>query len=405
MASGYKFTYNNATVDLSDVYMEKQYFSFNSILMWGGNSGNSYGGDWMGVGDYFSRSSPVQTILGLGQDWRKISVGSSPGNILGPIKSTYAIRGDRKLFAWTKVGYGYGAIRDWYMLNEGPWDSVSGGMNFGSGIKTDGTLWSWGYGYNGQLGHGIAGSVDYFSPVETVAGGNNWKQVSCADYSTAAIKTDGTLWLWGLNYPYGGILGDNTTTDRSSPAQTVSGGNNWKQVSHAGMTSAAIKTDGTLWTWGRNSYGYDGALGDNSATSRSSPVQTIIGGTNWREVSNGGICMAAIKTDGTLWTWGINSNGQLGDGTTENRSSPVQIITGGTDWKQVSCSTNHMAAIKTDGTLWAWGYNGATVYGDVIGGQLGDNTMESRSSPVQVVSDRTWATVVAKAGITVALSN
>jgi hypothetical protein len=100
--------------------MEKQYFSFNSILMWGGNSGNSYGGDTMGVGDYFSRSSPVQTTLGLGQDWSKISVGLSTGNFLGPIKSTYAIRSDRKLFAWTKVGYGYGAIRDWYMLNEGP---------------------------------------------------------------------------------------------------------------------------------------------------------------------------------------------------------------------------------------------------------------------------------------------
>ena len=399
MASGYKIIYNNATVDLSDVYMEKQYLSFNSLWMWGGNSGNGYSGDLIGVGDYDNRPTPVQTTLGLGKDWRKISVGQTGGGWMGSVKNTYAIRGDRKLFAWIKVGYGYGAIKDWYMLNEGPWDSVSGGFGFGSGIKTDGTLWGWGTGYQGQLGNNVAGSVDFFSPVETVSGGNNWKQVSCAELSTAAIKTDGTLWLWGYNYFYAGNLGDNTTTDRSSPVQTVSGGNNWKQVSVAGFTAAAIKTDGTLWTWGRNSYAYTWALGSAGIDwGKSSPTQTITGGTNWREVSNGGISMAAIKTDGSLWTWGTNSNGQLGDNTTTSRYSPAQTVSGGYDWLKVSCSNNHMAAIKTDGTLWTWGYNVGNIYD-------GDDTKIERSSPVQVGSASTWATVEANYGITVALSN
>jgi alpha-tubulin suppressor-like RCC1 family protein len=104
----------------------------------------------------------------------------------------------------------------------------------------------------------------------------------CGELQTAAIKTDGTLWCWGFNLY--GRLGDNTTTSRSSPVQTVSGGTNWKEVSsNAGATlMSAIKTDGTLWVWGR---GLNGRLGDNTDTDKSSPVQTVAGGTNWKQVS------------------------------------------------------------------------------------------------------------------------
>jgi len=108
-----------------------------------------------------------------------------------------------------------------------------------------------------------------------------------------------------------------------------------------------------LWTWGRNSAG---ALGDNTITDRSSPVQTITGGTNWKQVSCGSTInsfgdthTAAIKTDGTLWTWGRNIAGALGDNTTIHKSSPVQTITGGTNWKQVSCGYEYTAAVQNNG--------------------------------------------------------
>ena len=153
--------------------------------------------------------------------------------------------------------------------------------------------------------------------------------------------TEGGLWAWGRNYQ--GQLGDNTTTDRSSPVQTVSGGTNWKQVAGGLYHTAAIKTDGTLWLWGDNN---KVQLGDNTTTRRSSPVQTISGGANWKQIACGYEHTAAIKTDGTLWLWGHNTNGQLGDNTRTSRSSPVQTVSGGTNWKQAACGFGHTAAIR-----------------------------------------------------------
>jgi len=258
------------------------------------------------------------------------------------------------------------------------WKQVSCGYDSSTGIKTDGTLWTWGSNFidgrsvaSGQLGDNT--TIDKSSPVQTIAFGTNWKQVSCFNDYMAAIKTDGTLWTWGRNNV--GQLGDNTTTNRSSPVQTIAGGTNWKQVSCGDNHAAAIKTDGTLWIWGQ---GTDGQLGDNTAIARSSPVQTIAGGTNWTLVSCGNAISAAINKDGTLWMWGTNGNGSFGNNTTTSRSSPVQTATFGTKWKQVSCGDSHTAAIRTDGTLWCAGNN--------YYGSLGDNTQTNRSSQVQTIT-------------------
>jgi alpha-tubulin suppressor-like RCC1 family protein len=260
------------------------------------------------------------------------------------------------------------------------WKQVSAGLEHTVSIKTDGTLWTFGYNFVGQLGDNT--STKRSSPVQTVSAGTNWKQVSARLYQTASIKTDGTLWLWGSNF-HGG-LGDNTRTDRLSPVQTISFGTNWKQVSAGVYYTAAIKTDGTLWLWGLND---NGQLGDNSVSNKSSPVQTISFGTNWKQVVCGSSHTAAIKTDGTLWLWGRDNYGQLGDNSVSNKSSPVQTISAGTNWKQVSSGAGHTAAIKTDGTLWLWGLNGF--------GQLGDNSISNKSSPVQTVSAGTnWKQVV-----------
>ena len=247
------------------------------------------------------------------------------------------------------------------------WKSVAGGWNHTAAIKTDGTLWVWGYNDFGQLGTNGGGSKS--TPVTTFAGGNNWKSVAGGWGTTAAIKTDGTLWLWGS----GGLLGDNTTTTRNIPVTTFAGGTNWKSVS-IGFQTAAIKTDGSLWVWGLND---KGQLGTNDTTVRRTPVTTFAGGTDWKQVSCGAEYTAAIKTDGSLWTWGANDYGQLGineSGNATNRTTPVTTFAGGNDWKSVAAKQNSLAAIKTDGSLWTWGRNNS--------GQLGTNNTTNRSTPV-----------------------
>ena len=196
----------------------------------------------------------------------------------------------------------------------------------------------------------------------------------------AAIKTDGTLWTWGNNSK--GQLGNNTCIATgagvSSPVQVVGAATTWCQVSGLSFAFAAIKTNGTLWTWG---YAICGQLGDGTSISKSSPVQISSGATTWKQVSNSVLSPSglATKTDGTLWSWGCNNSGQLGDGTTIDRCAPVQVLTcgSGAAWVEV----NGGVAIKTDRTLWTWGCNNF--------GQLGDGTTISKSSPVQTIAGGT----------------
>jgi len=202
----------------------------------------------------------------------------------------------------------------------------------------EGNLFTWGDFTSGALGDNTA--ITRSIPVTTFAGGSNWKQVSGGRNHCASIKTDGTLWTWG--YGGHGQLGNNTSANRLTPVTTFAGGTNWKQVSFGAFRCTAIKTDGTLWTWGR---GNSGQLGNNTTTSKSTPVTTFAGGTNWKQISCGGYFCAAIKTDGTLWTWGSAGSGQLGDNTTTSKSTPVTTFAGGTNWKQVSGGRNHCAAL------------------------------------------------------------
>jgi alpha-tubulin suppressor-like RCC1 family protein len=282
------------------------------------------------------------------------------------------------------------------------WKMVATGRYHWMAIRTDGTLW--GQGDNradfaidaGKLGTGNNTATKYSSPVQIAGGGTNWKSIACGESHTGAIKTDGTLWMWGWNNE--GALGLNISyagndavpwAHRSSPVQTVAGGTNWKQLSLGQNSVAAVKTDGTLWTWGAN---WSGQLGDGTTTSRSSPVQ--IAGTTWKQVSIGDSLCGAIKTDGTLWMWGYNANGGMGDGTTTSRSSPVQTIAGGTNWKVVSCGMRSVMSIKTDGTLWGWGYNGSDYA--PYGGGLGDGTRVDKLSPVQIYGGGTnWKIIAA----------
>jgi alpha-tubulin suppressor-like RCC1 family protein len=192
---------------------------------------------------------------------------------------------------------------------------------------------------------------------------------------TVARKTDGTLWSWGQNGS--GQLGINIGNyDRSSPVQ-VGALTNWSKISAGTAHCLAVKTDGTLWAWGKNS---NGELGINNTYYRSSPVQ--VGSlTDWLQVSGGNTHSLAVKTNGTLWAWGNGSQGMLGLNNTIDRSSPVQVGVL-TNWVNVSAGNSNSAAIKADGTLWTWGENGD--------GQLGQNNLTYRSSPVQVGALTAW---------------
>jgi alpha-tubulin suppressor-like RCC1 family protein len=266
-------------------------------------------------------------------------------------------------------------------LGENNWKSITGGYYHTVALKTDGTLWTWGSNTAGQLG--INATTNRSTPVTTILGGTNWKSVSAGNSHTAAIKTDGTLWVWGLNGK--GYLGINNTNNRSTPVTTILGGTNWKSVSAGSNHTSAIKTDGTLWVWGAsgiipipfNVIVANGQLGTNDNINKSIPVTTILGGTYWKSVTSGGGHTIAIKTDGTLWTWGRNNSGQLGINEATDRSTPVTTILGGTNWKRVSSGYSYTAAIKTDGTLWNWGRNNS--------GQLGINAATDRRTPVTTI--------------------
>jgi len=250
------------------------------------------------------------------------------------------------------------------------WKQVSGGGYFSSAIKTDGTLWTWGSDSEGELG--TNDTTNRSIPVTTSAGGNDWKQVSSGFRHTAAIKNDGSLWTWGRGAE--GQLGNNNNTQRNTPVTTFAGQNTWKQVSCGDFFTTAIKTDGSLWVWGRNN---DGQLGIFSNTNRSTPVTTFAGGTDWKQVAGGQENTVAIKTNGTLWIWGTNNGGRMGinDANDFNgKNTPVTTFAGGTTWKQVDCG-QFTTAIKTDGTLWTWGRNDY--------GQLGINVSTGvRRTPV-----------------------
>ena len=176
-----------------------------------------------------------------------------------------------------------------------------------------------------------------------------------------------------MGYETNGQLGLNDLTNRSSPTQ-VGSDTTWPKdaatnastlVIGSGYCTTAIKTDGTLWTWGENQVGQ---LGDNSRVFKSSPVQ--VPGTTWKSVSIGDVHATATKTDGTLWVWGGNNEGVLGLNNNTKYSSPVQVP--GTNWNYSACGNYQIAALKTDGTLWVWGQGGY--------GALGQNDVVQRSS-------------------------
>lgn len=229
--------------------------------------------------------------------------------------------------------------------NDSDWVSVTVGSNFSLAIKSDGSLWSWGQNWYGQL---CNGSFEYgFTPMQ-VGNSTDWKAISAGDIHALAVKNDGTLWAWGANEI---VRGNGWDYYQITPAQ-VGTDTDWSSVSAGRLHSAAIKTNGTLWSWGNN---WQGVLGDGTNVDSEVPLQVGYA-ADWKSVSAGGEFTLAIRGNGTLWGWGTNYSGQLGDGSYVPQFVPVQIRTD-TDWKEVAAGNSHSVALKADGAVWAWGQN------------------------------------------------
>ena len=304
-----------------------------------------------------------------GASWSKFSVGGW---------HTWATRTDGTLWAWGDNGsgrLGHNNLTHYSSPTQIPgttWNgSISASYVNSYAVKTDGTLWAIGSGSQGRGGWGDTN--DRSSPTQ-IGSGTDWSAVTSALYSAWAVKTDGTLWAWGRNT--NGPLGQNNTTDYSSPRQVP--GTTWTTKMAAGHSRFhAIKTDGTLWGIGNGEYGQLVINTGGNPARYSSPVQ--IPGT-WTSVYSSKQAIYSIKSDGTLWSWGYNNKGQLGLNDTTQRSSPVQIP--GTTWSELGAGSENVAAVKTDGTAWGWGKNPS--------GALGQNNRTEYSSPVQIPGT-TWS--------------
>ncbi len=358
MPSNYNFTQNSFTYSFDDIFVFKDTFDTSAGT---GLSGSFFTPGSQDIEDYFLIDSDIiDTYIGdQVWCWGRGNDGMLGINVGGPSES-------RK----TPVPVFGNAVN---------WKEVSCGYRNHAAIKSDGSLWCWGRGIVGSNGDNTI--INRSTPVREFSSGTTWKKVACGQNNTLAIKSDGTLFGWGFNQY--AQLGDNTTNVRSTPT-SVFGAGSWKEVACGELHTAAIKTDGTLWSWGNNLFG---ALGQNSSgfTNFATPVQVTGGGTNWKKVSCGYCFTAAIKTDGSLWSWGFNNYGQLGIGNVAERTTPVREATSGTTWKSLDCGKTNTCAIKTDGTAWCWGTNNYAQ----LGINVGSTPVVRRSSPVQIFGGAT----------------
>lgn len=271
------------------------------------------------------------------------------------------------------------------LIENPPIDQPAGAQKFKSvsswshtvAVKEDGTLWTAGYNANGELGNGTVSS-DWAPPAQ-VGTDSDWKFVAACEggFHSVALKNDGSMWTWGTTFSNSLGLGD---VQFVAVPTRVGSSNDWKFVTSASFCSLAIKNDGTLW-----GCGFKSLLGipDDFQNVK---TFTQISNQTWKEVSAGGSHVLAIRSDGTLWAWGYNQHGELGNGDMISGYSFVSEQVGNTnDWKAVFAGGSFSMAIKTDGSLWAWGQNEY--------GQLGLGNTTDLAIPTRVGTGNDWTAI------------
>jgi alpha-tubulin suppressor-like RCC1 family protein len=337
-----------------------------SLWAWGGNHNGE-----LGDGTTIHRVKPVP--IGTNANWQAVAAGAN---------HTVALQADGTLWAWGTNQFGQlgdgtttARLTPTQIGTNKNWEAVAAGTYYTVALRADGTLWAWGNNSTGQLGDETAGTNRY-SPVPIGTNGI-WMAVAAGSDHTLALRDDGTLWAWGSNSS--GEFGDGTSRNIRSRPQQVGNKTNWQAVSVGGQQGHAmgLTSDGALWAWG---YNYSGQLGDGTTIHRLSSVR-IGANETWLSMGAGVGYSLAIKSDGSLWAWGANEYGQLGIGTNDSElhASPVRIASHAT-WQSVSETDTWHSGLyrnyvqRNDGTLWGWGYNQL--------GQLGDGTIPA---PGQIV--------------------
>ena len=341
-----------------------------SLWAWGRN-------DYGQVGDGTNTNKNVPTQIGTDTDWKFIAAGDN---------HTMAIKNNGTLWAWGRNNYGQ--LGDGTTINKNipllvnndtDWKTISLDTEFTIALKNNGTLWGWGKNYISQLGSSNS-TLAFYLPTQ-IGSETNWKTMDTGIQTTVALKTNNTFWGWGASD--NGVFGNgmsSTMANLSIPTQTLPN-TDWDKISVGQSTTLALKSDGSLWAWGLNSFG---AVGNGTFVNNGTNyVPNHIGtATNWVSISMGRYVSRAINNNGALFCWGYNSNGQVGDGTTTNRNIPTPIGIG-TSWLTTSGGQYHSVGLITNHTLWAWGDNSY--------GQLGDGTFTSRLTPTQTGSVCTLA--------------
>jgi alpha-tubulin suppressor-like RCC1 family protein/subtilisin family serine protease len=335
-----------------------------TVWAWGG-------GSWGQLGDGANSGSPVPVLVDGLADAAAVSAGGI---------HTVALKGDGTVWAWGSNQYGQLGTQEQFLVNRGRAGQVPGlsgvvavsaGGTHNLALKADGTVWAWGNNQYGQVGNGTYSQAVY-NAVQ-VSGLSNVRSISAGRNYSLAVRHDGTVWGWGASIDGlgPGVLGlPPGFTSTSTPSQ-IGGVSNVAAVAAGGAHVLALKNDGTVWAWGLNS---SGQLGDGGGPGTQTPRQ-VSGLSNVAGVAAGLMHSVALRSDGTVWAWGYNTGGLVGDGTTTNRNAPVAVAVGGPA-VAVTAGFQHTGAVLADGTARTWGTNGS--------GQLGDRTTVGRTSPVQV---------------------
>ncbi len=246
------------------------------------------------------------------------------------------------------------------------------------GIRANGTMWGWGV---NPVGDNTTSSRR--SPVLVSGGFTDWATATAGNYNSGAIRANGRLYMWGSSLWGRNADGIGTNESRITPNEILGGFTDWVDLHLMGSSSIALRKNGTVWGWGRNAAGN---IGDGTNTSRLSPVSTVGGFTDWIFVGGASETAFAIRANGVLYAWGDGGNGILGDGTTVGKNSPVSVLGGFTDWVFATGGAYHAVGLRANGTAWSWGLNRA--------GSNGDGTSTGKSSPVSVVGGFTdWVSL------------